>query len=87
MARIKLNLYAFTLLLVAFTTTVSAIQTMQTSVLVIGGTTGGTSAGIQAARLNMPTLIVEQTPWLGGMITAAGVSATDGNHELYSGIW
>jgi hypothetical protein len=56
-------------------------------VLVIGGGTGGTSAGIQAARLGSKTLIVEETPWLGGMLTAAGVSATDGNHALPSGIW
>lgn len=60
---------------------------VQTEVLVIGGTTGGTSAGIQSARLKARTLIVEETTWLGGMITAAGVSATDGNHELSSGIW
>ena len=60
---------------------------LQTEVLVIGGTTGGTSAGIQSARLKARTLIVEETTWLGGMITAAGVSATDGNHELSSGIW
>ncbi len=59
----------------------------QTDVLVIGGTTGGISAGLQSARLNVPTIIVEETPWLGGMITAAGVSATDGNHHLHSGIW
>ena len=87
MAGIKLNHLALSLFLFAFTTNVFAIQTKQTSVLVIGGTTGGTAAGIQSARLNIPTLIVEQTSWLGGMITAAGVSATDGNHELYSGIW
>ena len=59
----------------------------QTEVLVIGGTTSGISAGLQSARLNVPTLIVEETPWLGGMLTAAGVSATDGNHKLRSGIW
>lgn len=62
-------------------------QTRQTDVLVIGGTTSGISAGLQSARLNVPTLIVEETPWLGGMMTAAGVSATDGNHLLHSGIW
>jgi len=62
-------------------------QFRKTDVLVIGGTTSGISAGLQSARVNVPTLIVEETPWLGGMMTAAGVSATDGNHRLNSGIW
>ena len=62
-------------------------QIYETDVLVIGGTTGGISAGIQSARMGVPTIIVEETPWLGGMITAQGVSATDGNHNLHSGIW
>jgi hypothetical protein len=56
-------------------------------VLVIGGTTGGVAAGIQSARAGAKTLIIEETPWLGGMLTAAGVSAVDGNHHLPSGIW
>lgn len=64
-----------------------AQQTIHTEVLVIGGTTGGIAAGIQSARLGVQTLIVEQTPWLGGMLTAAGVSCTDGNDELWSGLW
>ncbi len=62
-------------------------QSRQTDVLVIGGSTGGISAGIQSARLNVPALIVEETTWLGGMLTAAGVSGIDGNHNLHSGIW
>lgn len=62
-------------------------QTSQTDVLVIGGTTGGISAGIQSARLNVNTTIVEETIWLGGMLTSQGVSAIDGNHHLHSGIW
>lgn len=66
---------------------VSKEQTKRTEVLIVGGTTSGISAGLQSARLNVPTLIVEETPWLGGMLTAAGVSATDGNHLLHSGIW
>ena len=72
---------------ISFDACISKIQTRQTDVLVIGGTTGGISAGLQSARLKVPTLIVEETPWLGGMMTAAGVSATDGNHQLNSGIW
>jgi len=56
-------------------------------VLVVGGGTGGVAAGIESARNGVHTLIVESTPWLGGMLTAAGVSATDGNDNLPSGIW
>jgi len=56
-------------------------------VLVIGGGTSGIAAGLQSARLGAKTLICEPTPWLGGMISTAGVSATDGNHRLPSGIW
>ena len=66
---------------------VSFAQTINTDVLVIGGGTGGTAAGIQAARQKVKTIIAEPSPWLGGMLTAAGVSATDGNHELPGGLW
>jgi len=64
-----------------------AQQIMQTQVLVIGGGTGGTAAGIQSARLGVATIIAEPSPWLGGMLSAAGVTATDGNHNLPSGLW
>lgn len=56
-------------------------------VLVIGGGTSGTAAGIAAAKLGAKTLIVESGPWLGGMISAAGVTCTDGNHHMPSGLW
>ncbi len=58
-----------------------------TDILVVGGGTGGVAAGIQAARSGVQTLIVESTNQLGGMLTAAGVSCTDGNDSLPSGIW
>lgn len=64
-----------------------AQQVYQIPVLVIGGGTGGTAAGIQSGRMGVKTIIVEAGPWLGGMISAAGVSATDGNHKLPSGLW
>jgi hypothetical protein len=56
-------------------------------VIVLGGGTGGTAAGIQAGRLGVKTLLVEPSPWLGGMLTAAGVSAIDGNNKMPAGIW
>lgn len=62
-------------------------QTLTTDVLVVGGGIGGTAAGIQSARVGAKTIIIEETPWLGGMLSAAGVSAIDGNHELPSGLW
>lgn len=82
--RNKIDIFIFSIFLLCC---ISKEQTLQTDVLVIGGTTGGISAGLQSARLNTPTLIVEETPWLGGMLTSQGVSAIDGNHHLHSGIW
>lgn len=64
-----------------------AQRVMHVDVVVVGGGTAGIAAGIQAARLQAKTLIVEETTWLGGMLSAAGVSATDGNHLLPSGLW
>lgn len=56
-------------------------------VLVIGGGASGTAAGIQSARMGVHTMIAEETPWIGGMLTAAGVSCVDGNYKLQSGIF
>ena len=62
-------------------------QSERVDVLVIGGGTSGVAAGIQSARMGVKTLVVEETPWLGGMISSAGVSAFDGNHLIPSGLW
>ena len=83
----KILLPIITILFFVCTLQVHAQNKMRTQVLVIGGGTGGTAAGIQAARLGVNTIIVEPSTWLGGMISAAGVSATDGNHKLPSGLW
>ena len=63
------------------------LEIRQTDVLVIGGGSSGVAAGIQAARSGAAVIIAEETPWLGGMLTSAGVSAIDGNHKLPSGLW
>ena len=56
-------------------------------VIIVGGGAGGTSAAIQAARMGIEVQLLEKTTWLGGMLTSAGVSAIDGNHQMPSGIW
>ena len=65
----------------------SSVENLQTDVLVIGGTASGISAGIQSARLGINTLVVEETPWLGGMLTSAGVPAFDGNNAMPAGLF
>ena len=62
-------------------------QNLETEVLIAGGGTSGICAAIQAARLRTKVMLVEETPWLGGMLTSAGVSAVDGNHQLPSDLW
>ena len=79
--------YIITFLLFLCSIQLYAQKKMHTQVLIIGAGTGGTAAGIQAARLGVKTIMVEPTTWLGGMISTAGVSATDGNHKLPSGLW
>ena len=56
-------------------------------VLIVGGGASGTTAAIQAAKMGVKVLVVEETEWLGGMLTSAGVSAIDGNHNMPSGLW
>ncbi|MDA0673253.1 MAG: FAD-dependent oxidoreductase, partial [Cyanobacteria bacterium] len=65
------------------------METITTEVLVVGGGTGGTAAAIQAARRGAKTVLVSEGPWLGGMLTAAGVTAPDGNEllALQTGLW
>ncbi len=62
-------------------------KSISTDVLVIGGTTSGVAAALGSARLNVNTVLLEESTWLGGMLTSAGVSAVDGNKKLPSGIW
>ena len=62
-------------------------KVIYTDVLVVGGSASGVAAGLQSARMGVATLIVEPTTWLGGMITAAGVSAFDGNHLMPAGLF
>jgi FAD dependent oxidoreductase len=49
-------------------------------VLIAGGGTGGVAAALAAARGGRRVVLLEETDWLGGQMTAQGVSALD-EHE------
>ena len=65
----------------------SCSMTEHVDVLVVGGGASGISAGVQSARMGVNTMVVEETPWVGGMLTSAGVSCIDGNYRMQSGIF
>ena len=43
----------------------------ETDVLIIGGGASGNCAAIQAGRMGVDVLLVEEGPWLGGMLSSA----------------
>ncbi len=59
------------------------------AVVVWGGGSGGVAAALQAARSGADTLLLTPGPWLGGMVSAAGVCAPDGNElsPWQTGLW
>jgi FAD dependent oxidoreductase len=65
------------------------MKEITTDVLVVSGSTGGTCAAISAARRGASTILVSEFPWLGGMLTNAGVSVPDGNElaAFQTGLW
>jgi glycine/D-amino acid oxidase-like deaminating enzyme len=53
-------------------------------VLVAGGGTGGVAAALAAARAGRRVVMLEETDWLGGQMTAQGVSALDEHEHIES---
>jgi hypothetical protein len=53
---------------------------VECEILVVGGGTGGVAAALAAAAAGRRVVLVEETDWLGGQLTAQGVSALD-EHE------
>src|SRR5262250_3560197 len=58
----------------------AAARTIACDVLVVGGGTGGVAAALAAARRGRHVHLTEETDWIGGQLTAQGVSALD-EHE------
>lgn len=53
----------------------------------MGSGTGAVAAALQASEVGAATALIHPLDWYGGMLTSAGVSATDGNHFLPAGLW
>ena len=53
-------------------------------VLVVGGGTGGVAAALAAARRGKCVHLMEETDWIGGQLTAQGVSALDEHEHIES---
>jgi len=66
-----------------------ALSCSPVPLLVWGGGTGGVAAALQAARSGASTLLLTPGPWLGGMLSAAGVCCPDGNElsPWQTGLW
>ena len=57
------------------------IRAFNYDVIVVGGGEAGVAAAIQASLLNVSVALTEETDYIGGMMTAAGVSSMDGNYQ------
>lgn len=58
------------------------VATMRCDLVVAGGGMGGVAAALAGARAGLRTCLTEITGWLGGQMTAQGVSALDENRYI-----
>ena len=56
-------------------------------VIIVGAGTAGVTAGIQAARMGVSVAVFEETDWIGGQMTAAGVANMDEGGYPPAGIY
>src|SRR4029079_5522205 len=59
-------------------------RTESCEVLVAGGGTGGVAAALAAARAGRRVVLFEETDWMGGQVSAQGVSALDEHEHIES---
>ena len=64
-----------------------AAAQFQYDVVVAGAGAGGITAAIQASRMGVDVLVIEESSWIGGQMTAAGVTTMDDTSGQKSGIY
>ncbi len=57
----------------------------EVDVIIAGAGTGGIAAAIQAAQAGASVILLEETDWIGGQMTAAGVTSMDGGDPAWTG--
>ncbi len=62
------------------TGTLKPSRVIECEILIVGGGTGGVAAALAAAQRGRKVHLLEETDWIGGQLTAQGVSALD-EHE------
>jgi hypothetical protein len=62
----------------------AAARAEDCEILIAGGGTGGVAAALAAARAGRRVALLEETDWLGGQMTAQGVSALDEHEHIES---
>jgi hypothetical protein len=77
----------FCVIALLFTASNSYSAQLEYDVVVAGAGTGGISAAIQAARIGASVLVIEESSWIGGQMTAAGVTTMDDISDQKSGIY
>ena len=66
---------------------ISTAAQLEYDVIVAGAGAGGIAAAIQAARMGADVLVIEESSWIGGQMTAAGVTTMDDVSNQKSGIY
>src|SRR5437763_3812903 len=63
----------------------TAMNEVRCDVLVVGGSLGGDAAAIRARALGADVILIEESSWIGGQISAQGVCTPDENRWIESG--
>jgi hypothetical protein len=61
-----------------------SVRAESCEILIAGGGTGGVAAALAAARSGRRVVLLEETDWLGGQMTAQGVAALDEHEHIES---
>lgn len=86
----KMIFFVFIFIAIIFSpplNTASAKEERRFDVVIVGAGSGGCAAAIQAARMGMSVALIEESDWLGGQMTGAGVSTMDDKARTRTGIY